>query len=393
MKLSNDYPSLKTRPKSKIFGRFFLLLTFLFVLGAGFIVGQSTVSGREKLNLNEFWQAYNIIENRFVGTSDPVKSAEGAISGLVASLGDPFSSYLPAKAKKALDTELSGQFEGIGAELTMKNDLVTVVAPIDSSPAEKAGLKAKDIILKVDETSTEGLTLEEVVTKVRGPKDSSVKLTILREKTDQPLEITITRGRIVVNSVKSSLLADNIGYVEISQFGDDTVDLFKKAVADLSKSQPKAIILDLRNNPGGYLNTVAPIVGQFIAPNVIVKERYKDGKIDEIRSTEAPTLPNTPMYVLVNAGSASAAEIVAGALQDYERATVVGQKTFGKGSVQELFPLKAGSALRLTIAEWLTPKDRQISKKGIEPNVAVEGDKTVDSDPVLAKALELIGKL
>jgi len=359
-------------------------------MGAGYVVGQSTVTGRDKLDLTEFWQAYNIIENRYVGSVDSDSAAQGAISGLVVSLGDPFSSYLPSQAKKNLDTELSGQFEGIGAELTTKDGLTTVVAPLDDSPAQKAGLKAKDIIIKVDDTSTDGLSLDEVVSLIRGPKDSQIKLTVVREKTDLPIELKITRSQILIKSVKSKLLENGVGFIEVSQFGDDTVTLFRQALTDLAKSSPKAIVIDLQNNPGGYLNTVAPIVGQFIAPSVIVKEKYKDGRIEEIRSIETPLMPNVKLYVLVNAGSASASEIVAGALQDYGRATLIGQQTFGKGSVQELFPLKAGSALRLTIAEWLTPKDRQITKKGIKPDEIIVGEKTADLNPALDKALELI---
>ncbi|MEK7170752.1 MAG: S41 family peptidase [Patescibacteria group bacterium] len=392
MRSFNDLPKLSVKPRFKFIRHILLGVSFLLVLGAGYVLGQSTANGREKLNLSQFWQAYDIIDRRFVGSIDSTKATEGAISGLVESLGDPFSSFLAAQAKKDLDSELSGQFEGIGAELTLKNNLITVIAPLSSSPAASAGLKAKDVIIKIDDSSTESMTLDEAVSKIRGPKNTTVKLTVARERQDALIELTITRANILVKSVKTKTLSDNIVYIEITQFGDDTVDLFKSAVAEIAKQNPRAIILDLRNNPGGYLDDVAPVVGQFIAPSVVVKERYKDGRIDEIRSGEVPSLPSTPLYVLINGGSASAAEIVAGALQDYGRAKLIGQKSFGKGSVQEIMPMKNGAALRLTIAEWLTPKDRQINKKGIEPDIVVEGDKTADSDPVLAKAVELAGK-
>ena len=390
MKLSNDYPSLERKPKSKLLSRLFLGVTFLLVLCAGYIVGQSSVTAQNQLDLTEFWQAYNIIENRFVGSVQKDKAEEGALAGLVESIYYPFSSYFPIQKKKDLDTELSGQFEGIGAELTTKDGLTTVVAPLDNSPAQKAGLKAKDVVIKVDDTATEDLTLDEVVALIRGPKDSQVKITIFRQGVDNPIKLKITRSQIQVKSVKYQNLNDGIGYIEVTQFGDDTVELFKQALSQLSKSSLKALIIDLQNNPGGYLNTVAPIVGQFIAPSVIVKERYKDGRVEELRSVETPTLPNIPLYILVNAGSASASEIVAGTFQDYKRATIIGQKTFGKGSVQEIFPLKGGSALRLTIAEWLTPNDRQITKKGIEPDMIVAAEKTAEINPPLNKALELI---
>jgi carboxyl-terminal processing protease len=229
------------------------------------------------------------------------------------------------------------------------------------------------------------------VQKIRGPKGTTVKLTVSRSGSDQPLELTIKRSNIQVKSVTWKMI-DTVGYVEISQFGEDTVALAQQAVKELAAKNPKAMIIDLRNNPGGYLNTVAPIAGLFIPPSVVVIERYKDSKTDEIRSTDVPVLPTTPLYLLVNEGSASAAEILAGALQDYKRATLVGHKTFGKGSVQDLIDLKGGAALRITIAEWLTPNQRAINKIGIEPDVTVEGDKKDGADPILDKALDLAKK-
>ncbi|MDO8650204.1 MAG: S41 family peptidase [Candidatus Berkelbacteria bacterium] len=392
MKQFNNLPRLSVKPKFRYLRHLLLVIALFLVLGAGYVLGTTVTNGRQKLDLNQFWQVYDIINNRYVGSMDQSKASEGAVAGLVQSLGDPFSMYLPAQARKDLDNELKGEFEGIGAELTQKDGLITIVAPLDGSPASNAGLKAKDIILKIGEESTSGLLLDEAVSKIRGPKGTTVTLEIARPKVSDPIKLTITRDAIHVKSVDSKMLDGNIGFIEIRQFGDDTVDLVKEGVAELAKSNPKAVIIDLRNDPGGYLDAVAPIAGQFIAPNVVVKERYKDGRTDLIRSTDVPVMPDTPLFILVNGGSASAAEILAGALQDYKRATLVGQKTFGKGSVQDIIPLKAGAALRLTIAEWLTPNDRQISKKGIDPDVVVEGDKKPDSDPVLAKAIELASK-
>ncbi|MCR4277634.1 MAG: S41 family peptidase [Candidatus Berkelbacteria bacterium] len=392
MKQFNNLPKLSVKPKFRYLKHSLLVIAFLFVLGAGYILGTTVTNGRQKLDLNQFWQVYDIINRRFVGSVDQSKASEGAVAGLVQSLGDPFSMYLPAQARKDLDNELKGQFEGIGAELTQKDGLITIVAPLDGSPASTAGLKAKDIILKINDESTSGMIVDEAVSKIRGPKGTTVTLEVARPKVSDPIKLTITRDAIHIKSVDVKMLDGNIGFLEIRQFGDDTVELVKKGVAELAKSQPKAVIIDLRNDPGGYLDAVAPIAGQFIAPNVVVKERYKDGRTELIRSTDVPVMPNTPLFILVNGGSASAAEILSGALQDHKRATLVGQKTFGKGSVQDIIPLKAGAALRLTIAEWLTPNDRQISKKGIDPDVVVEGDKNSDSDPVLAKALELANK-
>ncbi len=392
MRPLNDLPKISVRPKFRFLRHIVLALALIAVLGVGYVTGATVTNGRQKLDLTQFWQVYDIINRRFVGSLDQKAASEGAAIGLVQSLGDPFSAYLPAQARKDLDDELKGEFEGIGAELIQKDGLITVVAPLDGAPASKAGLKANDIILKIGEESAEGMTTDEAVAKIRGPKGTTVLLEVARLKVSEPIKLSIIRDSIRVKSVEATMLDGNIGYLEIRQFGDDTVESVKKNVADLAAKSPKALIIDLRNNPGGYLDDVAPIAGQFIAPNIVVKERYKDGRTEEIRSTEVPIMPHIPLYALVNGGSASAAEILAGALQDYKRATLVGQKTFGKGSVQDIIPLKAGAALRLTIAEWLTPLNRQISKKGIEPDVVVEGDKTAESDPVLAKAIELASR-
>jgi len=392
MRPFNNLPKLSVKPRFRYLRHIFLTVAFVAVLGAGYVMGTTVTNGRQQLDLNQFWQVYELINRRYVGTVDQSKASEGAVAGLVQSLGDPYSMYLPSQARKDLDNELKGEFEGIGAELTQKDGLITVVAPLDGSPAASAGLKPKDVLLKIGDELTTEMLLDEAVSKIRGPKGTTVTLEVARAKVSDPIKLTITRQAIYIKSVESKMLDGSIGYLEIRQFGEDTVDLVKKSVAELASSQPKAIIIDLRNNPGGYLDAVAPIAGQFIAPNIVVKERYKDGRSDTIRSIDVPVLPSTPLYILVNGGSASAAEILAGALQDHKRATLVGQKTFGKGSVQDIIPLKAGAGLRLTIAEWLTPNDRQISKKGIDPDVVVEGDKKEDSDPVLAKALELASK-
>jgi len=368
--------------------RFFLILAIVAVFGAGFLTGNRVTISSNQLDLSQFWQVYRYINGRYVGTIDNKRAAEGAAAGLVDSLGDPFSSYLPPQDRKNLDDELKGQFEGIGAELTQKDQLITIVAPLAGSPAETAGLKANDVVLKIDGQVTEGMSLDDAVTKIRGQKGTSVILTVQRQGKTDPIELKITRENIQVKSVKSKMIG-TVGYIEVNQFGDDTVDLFRAAVKDIAAVNATAVVVDLRNNPGGYLNAVGPIVGQFVAPSVVVLEKYKSGKTDEVRSTDVPVLPKTPLFLLINNGSASAAEIMAGALQDGKRATLIGQKTFGKGSVQDIIPLSGGAALRITIAEWLTPNKRAINKVGIEPDVKVDGDKTATTDPVLDKALEL----
>lgn len=367
-----------------------LLLTaaFLAVFVAGIFGGISFEANRQGLDLSNFWRVYSLIQSNYVGSIDKTKVVQGATQGLVDSLGDPFSSYLTKEQKSDLTTELSGKFEGVGAELIEKDEHVTVLAPLSGSPAEKAGLKANDVIAKINGETTDGMNLDAAVAKIRGPKGSEVTLTILRKDVPEPLEIKITRDSISVPSVTNEMKGE-IAYLKINQFGNDTVTEVHQAVTDLAAKKPKTLIIDLRDNPGGFLDDVAPIFGEFMAPAVVVKEKSRSGKIDQIRSTAIPTLPTTPLYVLVNGGSASAAEILAGALQDYQRATLIGEKTFGKGSVQDVIDLPGNTALRITIAEWLTPKGRTINKTGLEPDVKVADDATADTDPVLAKALEL----
>jgi len=362
-----------------------LLLVAVFLAGA--TTSAASLRQSQDINLSQFWRAYELIKSQYVGSLDKEKAAEGATRGLVESLGDPYSAYLSADEQKNLEEELSGTFEGIGAELVEKNGQVTIVAPLSSTPAEAAGLKPNDVIINVDDRSTENMSVEQVVKIIRGPKDSTVKLTIWRQGEEGSLELTITRGIIKIDSVRYRMIGD-IGYMEIRQFGDDTVGLASAGLAELAGQSPKALIIDLRNNPGGYLDAVPPIAGMFIPPSVVTVEKFRSGQEQEVRSSAVPSQPKLPLYVLVNSGSASAAEILAGCLQDYQRATLVGEKTFGKGSVQDIISLKQG-ALRLTIAEWLTPNKREINKVGIEPDVKVEGDKTETADPILDKALEL----
>lgn len=379
---------LSPQQKRRIFSRFLVVFAVLLVFAAGMVAGTSIERRKSALDLTQFWNVYGLLQKEYIGSLDKDKAVEGATKGLVESLNDPYSTYLPAEERKRLDEELSGQFDGIGAILSEKNKKTEIVELIPDSPAAKSGLKVNDLILAVDDLPTEGLVLDEVVSKIRGPKDTIVTLLVERAGTNDPISFKITRAKIQVKSVKYEMKG-SVGYIDITQFGDDTVDGTTEAVKALKDKKAKAIILDLRNNPGGYLNAVPPIAGLFVAPSVIVKEKYKSGKTDSLRSTSVPILPDLPLYILVNHSSASASEILAGALQDYGRAKLIGEKTYGKGSVQDIIPLYGSSALRLTIAEWLTPKDRAINKKGIEPDIAVEDKIEGAKDQVLEKALEL----
>lgn len=374
--------------RQTVLSKILLIGGVLLVFGAGFFTGSAYEIGRHKLNLSQFWDVYAVVESRYAGEIDKRQAVEGVIQGFIESLGDPFSGYLSAEERKSLSDELSGEFQGIGARLEVKNELITVVAPLSGSPAEKAGLKPNDIILSINGESTEKLSLNEAVEKIRGEQGTQVKLTVAREGEDAPREITVTRDNIVVPSVSWKMI-DTVAYMEITQFGDDTPVRALQGISELKDKNPTAFILDLRNNPGGYLEDVAPIAGAFVPPSVITIQKFKNNETEEIRSRDIPIMPDTKLFVLVNEGSASASEILAGALQDYDRATLVGRKTYGKGSVQDIVPLTRSSALRLTIAEWLTPKGRTVNKVGIEPDVVVEGEKTDSTDPILNKALEL----
>ncbi len=382
---------LSPQQKRQLFSRLLVTFAVLLVFAAGMLAGTSMERRKSALDLTQFWNVYGLLQKEYIGTLDKDKAVEGATKGLVESLDDPYSSYLPADERKRLDEELSGQFDGIGAILSEKDRRTEIVELIPGSPAEKAGLKANDLILAVDDQPTEGLVLDEVVSKIRGPKDTTVALLVERSGTDDPIVFKITRAKIQVKSVKSEMKGQ-VGYIDVSQFGDDTVEGVTEAAKSLKDKKAKAIILDLRNNPGGYLNSVPPIAGLFLPPSVIVKEKYKSGKTDSLRSTSVPILPDMPLFILVNDSSASASEILAGALQDYDRATLIGEKTYGKGSVQDIIPLYGSAALRLTIAEWLTPKDRAINKMGIEPDVVIEDKIEGTSDAVLERALELANK-
>ncbi len=369
--------------------RFFLILCLVLVFAAGFVSGAGYQLSRVELNLNEFWQVYSLIDQEHVGTIDKKKAVEGATRGLVESLGDPFSGYLTKEERSNLTQELSGEFEGIGARLEDKNGNVTVVSPLTDSPAERAGLKPNDIIIKINGESTENMSLDQAVDKIRGKEGTEVELTVYRTSVSDPIVMKITRSAILVPSVTWKMIG-TVGYIEVSQFGDDTVALFAAAVAGLKEKSPTAIVLDLRNNPGGYLNDVAPLAAAFLPPaSVVTIQKFKTKPQEEIKTEGVPVFPETKLFVLTNAGSASASEILAGALKDYGRAKIIGQKSYGKGSVQDIIPLGGGAALRLTIAEWLTPKGNVVNKVGIEPDTKVDGERTETADPILDKALEL----
>ena len=349
----------------------------------------------KEVDFDLFWQVWNAVEEKFTNTPmDRQKMIYGAISGMVKSLGDPYTAFMTPEEAAEFDQEMEGKFEGIGAEIGIRNDRLTIVAPLDGSPAKKAGLKARDIILKIDDQETFEMSMLEAISLIRGAKGTEVILKIMREGIQDAFEVKITRAEIIVASVKWSIRDDKIAVVEVSRFGEDTEEKFQQAVVEILLSSPAGLILDLRNNPGGYLETAVDLASEFIPKKeVVAMEEFAGGKRDKFFSRGPSRLSGIPTMVLVNEGSASASEILAGSLQDYGLAKLVGKKTFGKGSVQELEQFSDGSEARITIAKWLTSLGRYIHEKGIDPDFEVDltsEDTNAGRDPQMDKAVEML---
>lgn len=348
----------------------------------------SQTTGLPIQDLRTFAEVFNAIKQGYVEPVEDKKLINNAISGMVSNL-DPHSTYLDAEAFKELQVGTHGEFGGLGIEVGMEDGFVKVIAPIEDTPAARAGLKTGDLIVKIDDTAVKGLTLNEAVKKLRGKPKTQVTLTIARKGMNKPLVVTLTREVIKVQSVKFKMLEPGYGYVRITQFQETTISALVNAVNQLYKNGPlKGLILDLRNDPGGLLNAAVGVSAVFLPPDDLVvstdgrapdakhkfyakPEDYQHGREDDLRNLPAG-IKTVPMIVLVNGGSASASEIVAGALQDYKRATVLGTQTFGKGSVQTVLPLPGNTAIKITTARYFTPKGRSIQAKGIEPDVEVE---------------------
>lgn len=351
-----------------------------------------------EVKFSQFWDVWDKIKTKYV--EQPVKDTDlfyGAIEGLVGGLDDPYSMYFPPTEAQEFVKDLEGEFEGIGAEIGMKDNQLTVIAPLQGSPAEKAGLKPGDQIYKINGEEAFGLKVDEAVRKIRGPKGTSVKLTIGREGEDKVLELTIMREVISVPTVVWEKKANQIAYLRVSYFNGETFGQFDKAVKEILVYNPKGIILDLRSNPGGYLDTAVAVASEWIEKGDIVKEKFNSGEENKYPTIGKHRLVGIKTIVLVDENSASGSEIVAGALQDYNVATLLGNKTYGKGSVQDFEVLSDGSALKLTIAKWFTPKDRQIEKLGIVPDTEikemfVKQDDGTYKDAGLDMALEMLYK-
>jgi carboxyl-terminal processing protease len=374
-----------------------VLVALLVGLSAIFVwdrLGIERVSAEDQTvyeNLQIFSDVLDIVKENYVQKVESDELIEGAISGMLRTL-DPHSSYLDPDAYKELQVETKGSFGGIGIEITVRDGVLTVVSPLEGTPAYELGIQAGDQILRVDGEPTKEMTLMEAVKKMRGPKGTNVVLTIMREEFTKPQDFVVTRDTIAIKSVRSKTLEPGYGYIRISQFQSSTARDLRKDISELEKENKplKGLILDLRNNPGGLLDQAVKVSDEFLNEGLIV---YTGGRLksqDMRFEAHMNTRPHSyPVVVLVNEGSASAAEIVAGALQDHKRAVVVGVKTFGKGSVQTVMPLRNGAALRLTTALYYTPSGRSIQAKGIVPDIVVERTITrgMEDDRQGAKAI------
>lgn len=377
------------------------------------------------LDFSNFWAVWQSLENNYYDKSklDPSKMLNGAISGLVESIGDPYTIYLPPVSNNDFKQGLAGQFQGIGAELGIKDKKIIIIAPLSDSPAQKAGIKAGDFILKVDDMSTQGWTLSQTVSKIRGPKGTSVTLSILHKDSKNPQDIKIIRDVIVVKSIDgfikrvadfenikltSTLKAaenDEIIYLKLSQFGDSTnkdwlslVNNLNLKVANPSAGSGqgnfKGIILDVRNNPGGYLTDAVFIASEFLKEGTpVVIQETAGGERSTLRVSRRGLFINTPIVVLINKGSASASEIVSGALKDNGRVKLVGETSFGKGTIQQAEDLGSGAGFHVTIAKWLTPNGTWVNGKGLVPDISVSLDSKGEfRDTQLEKAIEELVK-
>src|SRR5215470_10466828 len=326
--------------------------------------------------LNLFGDVFERVRSDYVERPDDGKLVEAAINGMLQGL-DPHSSYMDPKGFKDMQTQVHGEFGGLGIEVTMEDGLVKVVAPIDDTPAYKAGVMAGDIITHLDDEPVQGLTLNQAVEKMRGPKNTKIRLKIMRKGQDKPTEVTIVRDIIRVRSVRSRVEGDEVAYIRITQFNEPTTEGLKKAITDMTaqigNEKLKGYVLDLRNNPGGLLDQAISVSDAFLEKGEIVSTRGRNAEETQRFNARAGDLTKSkPVIVLINGGSASASEIVAGALQDHRRATVIGTRSFGKGSVQTIIPLGSGNgALRLTTARYFTPSGRSIQAKGITPDIEV----------------------
>lgn len=406
----------------QLFKRAFIILFVMFLFGLAYFGGyeqgrtisteasEAVLPPDEAIILNKksqdatidfslFWKVWEVLKDKYVDKSklDARELFYGAIDGMLAATGDPYTTFFSPKENQEFNEDISGTFEGIGAEMGMKDDIITIIAPLEGTPAEKAGLLSGDKIVKIDGIVSSNYSLDEAVKHIRGQKGTEVKLTIFRVGEEETREIVVRRDVILVKSVRFEMKEDGIAYIRVSRFGEDTNALFKDATKQALAQKARSIIIDLRNNPGGFLET-AVSMGSLMLPmgKVVVMEEDGEGKRTELKARGGDILSALPTVVLINEGSASASEILAGALRENrDNVTLIGKKSYGKGSVQELVPVSKDTAVKITVARWLTPLGKQIHNVGISPDMEVSispDDRENKRDPQLDRALEVLKK-
>ncbi len=361
----------------------------------------------EPVDFNLFWEVWDLLSQRYLFKKDlnQAKMVYGAISGMVASLEDPYTVFLPPTENKQAKEDLNGAFEGVGIQLGYKDDQLAVIAPLEGMPAEKAGVKAGDLILRIVDdkkkidVETTGISLPEAVTLIRGPRGSAVRLTFQREGVEKPFEVELKRETIVVKSVELKFIEQanqKAAHLKLIRFGERTSQEWEEAVREIKNYKTQnpnfaGVILDLRNNPGGFLSGSVYIASEFLGNGVVVQQDKGEGEKETYSVNRQGSLISDPLVVLINKGSASASEIVAGTLQERKRAKLVGEKSFGKGTIQEAQDLKAGAGIHITVARWLLPSDRSIDKEGVTPDFEVKMDERDETkDPQLEKAVQML---
>ncbi len=369
----------------------------------------------ENVDFSPVWKAWHVIEEKFVPTP-PANSTStkedlsvtdqekvwGMISGLAASLKDPYTVFLPPEENEIFQEDISGSFEGVGMEIAIRDGILTVVAPLKDTPAFRAGMKAKDRIIEIDGKSTEGMSLQSAVKLIRGPKGTKVTLTVLREGESEPLKISIIRDKIDIPTIKTTKRKDGIFVIELYSFTEKSPELFREALQEFIDSGYDKLILDLRGNPGGYLSSAVDMASWFLPEgSTVVTEDYGENKKKTVHRSRGYNIFNDKLkfVILIDKGSASASEILAGSLRDYKKATLVGTNSFGKGSVQELVPITKDTSLKVTVARWILPNGEYIGGEGITPDIEVElsekdkerlRNKEEGFDPILTKAVEFL---
>lgn len=351
----------------------------------------------QNIDFNLYWDVWDLVKEYYVDREQITDKQlfYGSLKGLVNALEDPYSEFMDPQITKEFEEDMSGSFEGIGAEIGIRDGILTIIAPLEGTPAQKAGLMAGDKILEINGESTENLSVDEAARKIRGPKGTEVVLNIFRVGLDSFEDISIIRETITVKSVSLEILENNIYLIKVNAFNSDTEYLFSDFAKQAFENKAKGVIVDLRNNPGGYLETSVKILGEWINTEIAVIEKFTDGFEMEYVAKGNNYLKDIPSVVLINYGSASASEIVAGALQDYKQAKIIGEKSYGKGSVQMLQNVKDGSSLKITIAKWMTPLGHDIDAEGINPDELVElnlEDFDKDIDTQVNRALEILNQ-